>query len=430
MMEFWIVTFALALMVSGLLILTLMRTRAQEDTGDSGAACDLQVYRDQLRDIDHDLARGVIGEGDAERVRIEVSRRILAADARVQKASAAQVRPDGPVTPARIMAVALVVLVVGGSVTLYRVLGAPGYGDLGLEQRIEMAREARENRPSQHQAETEMPPAPAVELDDSYKALVDELRNKVAERPDDLQGQVLLARHEAQSGNFVAAHKAQASVIRLMGDTVTSRQYSEYGELLIVAAAGYVSPEAETALRKALELDPRSGPSRYYWGMMLAQTGRPDLAFRIWEDTLRQGPPDAPWLVPIRGQIGEMAWLAGVEYTVAAAPPASSPSASPSADTPAGPSTGPSAADVAAARDMSAQDRQEMIRSMVERLSERLASEGGSPAEWARLIAALGILGETERAQSIYDEARALFASDETALSQIAQAANQAGLSQ
>jgi len=62
-------------------------------------------------------------------------------------------------------------------------------------------------------------------------------------------------------------------------------------------------------------------------------------------------------------------------------------------------------------------------------LSERLASEGGSPAEWARLIGALAVLGEKPRAQSIFDEAKSVFASDETALGTVTDAARNAGLS-
>ena len=408
-MTFWIITFVLALMVAGLLVLALMRGRAQP--GEAGSAgYDLKVYRDQLREVDRDLARGVIGEGDAERVKVEVSRRILAADARAQATGAGQ--NQAPV-PTRAAALGLTVLVIAGSVALYAMLGAPGYGDLGLERRIELADRARENRPDQQQAETQLPPALQPQLDESYKALIDQLRAKVSENPDDLQGQVLLAHHEAKSGDFVAAHRAQAQVIALMGDTTGAREYAELGELLIVAAGGYVSPEAEDALRNALEFDPRYGPARYYWGLMLAQTGRPDLAFRMWESTLRQGPADAPWLPPIRELIGEMAWRAGVEYT---APPAPAPLA------------GPSREDMAAASEMSQEDRQQMIRSMVDRLSGRLAEEGGSPAEWARLIGALAVLGDTTRAQTIYDEAKTVFAGNETALGTVTDAARDAGL--
>ncbi len=413
-MTFWIATSLLALLVSGLLILALLRGRRPGVSEEPAATFDLQVYRDQLRDIDRDLARGVIAKEDAERVHTEVSRRILAADARVQQAKAA---PDQAKGASRVVAVLLAVLVIAGSFGLYRMLGVPGYGDLGLERRLELAKEARDNRPNQQQAEADMPAEPTLELDGDYKALIEQLREKVAAQPEDLQGQVLLAHHEAQTGNFTAARAAQAKVIDLMGDTAGAKEYGELAELLIVATGGYVSPEAEDALHMALEHEPGNGPARYYWGLMLAQTGRPDLAFRVWESTLRQGPADALWLRPIRAQIGEMAWRAGVDY---------SPPAAPSGPALGGPSTG----DVAAASEMSAEERQEMIRSMVSRLSDRLASEGGSPAEWGRLIGALGVLDETPRAQAIYDEAKTVFANSEDALAALATVAKQAGLSE
>jgi cytochrome c-type biogenesis protein CcmH len=188
---------------------------------------------------------------------------------------------------------------------------------------------------------------------------------------------------------------------------------------MIVAAGGYVSPQAETALRSALELEPGNGPSRYYWGLMLAQIGRPDLAFRVWEGTLRQGPDDAPWLRPIRAGIEEMAWRAGVRYTLPTAPMSA---------TLAAPLAGPSAGDMSAAAEMTAEEQQAMIRGMVNRLAERLANQGGSPAEWAQLITALGTLGEKERAQAIFDEAKTVFSGNNVALGEVMIAARNAGL--
>ena len=416
-MAFWIIIVALALIVSAFMGLGLVRRNSGENPEEPAAAYDIKVYRDQLRDVDRDLARGIVSEEDAEQVRVEVSHRILAADTKMQEKTDA---PESVSTQGRMMALVVMVILVAGSTGMYLVMGAPGYGDLGLERRIEMANVARETRPDQAQAEAEVPAEPAMELDPDYKALIEQLREKVAAQPDDLQGQVLLSRHEARSGNFVAAHKAQARVIDLMGDTVTSRQYAELGELLIVAANGYVSPEAESALRTALEMDPTDGPSRYYWGLMLGQIGRPDLAFRVWDGTLRQGPQDAPWLNPIRDMIEEMAWRAGEKNYTLPSVPITAPAAPPLA--------GPSAGDVAAASEMSDEDRQQMIRSMVERLSGRLASEGGSSAEWSRLITALGILGDTERAQAIFDEAKTVFAQDNTALNEVTTAARNAGL--
>jgi len=77
---------------------------------------------------------------------------------------------------------------------------------------------------------------------------------------------------------------------------------------------------------------------------------------------------------------------------------------------------GPSAEDIAAASEMTAEDRGAMIRQMVNGLSERLANEGGPASDWARLITALGVLGEAERARAIAGEALTVFAADDTSL--------------
>ena len=411
-MTFWIIVSLMALAVAALLALALMRAR-----GGAGpaAAYDLQVYRDQLKEVDRDRARGVIGEADAERIRAEVSRRILAADAAAHKAKDGAGQPQAGTLVA---AVAMAVLVIGGSILTYRALGAPGYGDLGLQRRLAMAEEARQTRPDQDAAEERMPAQPPRQLDEGYKALVAQLRETVAARPEDARGHDLLAQHEANSGNFRAAHEAKARVLDIKGAAATAADYAEYAELLIMAAGGYVSPQAEAALAAALKRDRGNGPARYYWGVMMAQTGRPDIAFRVWEETLRAGPPDAYWIAPIRDQIEDMAARAGIDYTL------------PPADGSAPPLAGPSAGDMAAAADMTAEDRQDMVRGMVNRLSDRLASEGGSPAEWARLINALGVLGETERARAIYAEATGTFADDAAALQRIEAAARKAGVAE
>ncbi len=53
-----------------------------------------------------------------------------------------------------------------------------------------------------------------------------------------------------------------------------------------MAAGGYVSPEAEAALSEVLRREPSNGRARYYTGLLYAQTGRPDLAFRVWRPLL------------------------------------------------------------------------------------------------------------------------------------------------
>ncbi|MFW8592833.1 c-type cytochrome biogenesis protein CcmI [Cribrihabitans neustonicus] len=414
-MAFWIVSALIAASAALLIALALLRGR---QLGEPAAAYDLRLYRQQLRDVDKDLARGVIGEADAERTRTEISRRILAADAQLQKHRSGSPQPKALTRAAALLAAALVI---GGTLVLYRQLGAPGYGDLGLKHRISLAQERAANRPGQAEAEARLPAQPAPEVEESYANLVAQLRETAGKRPDDPQGQALLAQHEANLGNFRDAYAAKQNVIRLKGEAATARDYGELAELMILAAGGYVSPEAEEALNQALARNPRSGPARYYMGVMLGQAGRPDAAFRIWAETLRDGPAGAPWVQGIEAQIEDMAARAGVEYRPVTPPPAA-------ADGTALP--GPSAEDIANAAEMEPEAQQEMIRGMVSRLSDRLASEGGAAEEWARLITALGVLGEADRARAIYGEAQTAFAGNDTALAQLAAAAQAAGVAE
>jgi cytochrome c-type biogenesis protein CcmH len=287
--------------------------------------------------------------------------------------------------------------------------------DQPLTARLALAEEVRTNRPAQEAAEALATPPQPRQLEESYATLLQQLRDTVAARPNDLQGHILLTQHEANAGNFKAAYAAQQRVIELSGQAATADDYSDLAEKMILAAGGYLSPEAEQVLAAALERDPRHGPARYYWAQMLAQTGRPDLAYRIWVDTARDAPAGAPWGDAIRAQLDELAFRAGVFNG-----PDPSSLGQP----------GPSQDDVAAAAEMTPEERQEMIQGMVDRLSDRLATEGGPPQDWARLIAALGVLGQAQRAIDIRDEAEILFADNPEALEMIDAAALQAGIAQ
>jgi cytochrome c-type biogenesis protein CcmH len=302
----------------------------------------------------------------------------------------------------------------GGGFALYRTVGAPGYPDLPLERRIELAEQARLNRPSQAEAEAQMPPSlPTVEVDERYLTLMEQLRAAVAERPDDLQGHRLLAQNEARLGNFAAARAAQDEVMRLLGDRAEAGDYADHADVLVLAAGGYVSPEAEAALREVLDRDPGNGTARYYSGLLAAQTGRPDVAFGIWRALLEGSAPDAPWVPPIRAQILDLALVAGVDYVL---PEASQ-------------MRGPSQDDIDAAGEMSPTERMEMIEGMVAGLSERLATEGGPPADWARLIRAYGVLGRRDAAAAVWAEAQEVFPDDINRVP-ILQAARDAGVEQ
>ena len=409
-MIFWIIATIIALLAIAPLVVVLYRNRGSNMDETGNTAVELQVYKDQLAEVDRDVTRGMLSDTAAKRARLEISRRMLDLDSKRGRAHI-----NDPALPLW-AAVAIGATVLGGGVWLYADMGAPKYKDLPLQTRLAMAQDLRETRPSQTIAEQSAPASPALETPDpEHLKLLEQLRDALKTRPDDLQGHMLLARNASVVGEYRDAYAAQQRVIAIKGDAATTDDFASLADMMILAVGGYVSPQAETAITKSLALDGNNGTANYYAGLMFAQTGRPDRTFQIWSRLLSNSAPDDLWVPPVRGQIESVAQAAGVRYTL---PPLANPLKGPTAD------------DVEAAADMDAGDRMDFIRSMVDQLSARLANEGGSPDEWARLISSLGVLGDTSRATAIWNEAQVLFGSDPNALATVRQAAQAAGIRQ
>ena len=415
-MLFWIISAALALLIAALFALALLTRRAEAE---HPAAYDLRIYRDQLKEVERDLARGVINEADAERIRTEVGRRVLAADAQLSQAEAKGEQPRALTTAT---AAVLALLLTGGGFAMYTQLGTAGLGDLPHKARLQAAEALYTSRQSQAAFLARLPARTAPPQEASYLELVARLREAVAQRPDELQGQEFLAQSEARLGNYAAARAAQSAVIRLKGDTASASDFVTMAQMYITEAEGYVSPEAEAALRRALKADNTDPVARYFLGQMWLQNDRPDRAFGLWSQLLSQGPEQAPWIAPIRQSIDDIAWLAGVDYTQPAAVTAG-------ADTGLN-IPGPSVEDIENAGEMTPQERQEMVQNMVQRLNDRLATEGGTPEDWARLISAYGALGDEGRALAIWREAQQRFADAPDALETVRRGAARAGVDQ
>ena len=352
------------------------------------ASYDMQVHRDQLREVEADLARGLLSAPEAAATRIEISRRLLAAaDGRGRRGGGGRrarryaARGAGDDRAALLAAA-------GG---LYALLGAPGLPDQPLAARQAREAAARADRPGQAEAEAMAAdagrgPSPAQAAPRTWRWWT-RLKHGAREPPGRPRRAPAAGADPRGLDRWAEARAAQERVVAILGDAVAARDLVDLAEARIIAAGGYVSPEAEAALSRALALDATDPAGRYYSGLALLQAGRPDLAHGIWSKLVAEGPPDAPWIAPARAGLAEAARLAGL------APPA-------------GAAPGPTADDIASAAAMPQADRQAMIAGMVDGLAQRLATEGGPPEDWARLIRSLGVLGRKEEAQAILAEAR------------------------
>lgn len=390
--EFWAVAACLAAGTALVLISALRRPPEAE----AGTEVDLAVYRDQLAEIERDLARGTISTEEAARLRAEVGKRVLEADRARKVAVTAR---SGGRTGA--IAAAVLALTLPGALAVYWWLGAPGYPDMALRPRLAALDAGIAGRPSQ---EAELLTLNLVR----DNALDGKLATELAGQSDPTALREAFRTH-FEAGELLAAIRTQERLLAVEGDAAPSADHANLALALVAEAQGYVSPEAEAELRASLQKDMGNQLARYLVGEMFLQGGRYDQAFRFWRPLAEEGDPSAPWTKSIRDRIGQVAELAGVRYALPDAP-------------------GPSAGDVAAAGEMTPEERQQMIEGMVAQLSDRLATDGGTVEEWNRLIRSLVVLERTDEAQKIYDEAKTKFDGQPAELSFLKQAAVESGL--
>ena len=396
---FWLIVICLIFVFGVPLAATIIR---REQNSIKPAIHDIVIYKDQIVEVDRDLVRGLINKEEAKSAHNEVARRLLAADKRAaieQGATAASHKMNW-------IALVIVCLALIGSVWLYTEIGVPGMRDLPLAKRLAAQKAIRDARPDQLTAEAT---APALDskADPGFENLMVQLRKAVARNPKDTTGLRLLVTNEARLGNMIAARKAQEQLMAVLGDTAKHSDFTDTGEIMILAAGGYVSPQAEAELIRALSQNPADPRARYYSGLVLAQTGRPEMTYRMWSTLLEEGPEDAPWIPLIQSQIVHVARAAGIRLS---------------------PKTliSPSIEYLRDTTKLSTEGDAGMIRGMVASLSNRLATEGGTPTEWAKLIRSYGVLGERSSANAVWHDAKEIFKDIPEAMSLLTEAARTA----
>jgi cytochrome c-type biogenesis protein CcmH len=354
----------LALMTAGAILAVLWPlSRRRTDTA---VASELAVYRDQLREIDRDRAAGSIGAAEAEAARVEVSRRLIAAaDARQYEAKSGGEEETAKEMTSRLkrrrlaaLAALIAMPILAGS--LYFVLGSPNVPGQPFAGRLEAA----------HGGQT-------------IASLIARVEAHLAQNPDDGRGWEVVAPVYLQLQRYDDAVQARRNALRLLGETA-DRQ-SSLGEALVGVADGLVTADAKRAFERAVELNAEDVKARFFLGLAAEQDGKRDEAARIWRELLAGAPEGAPWVELVRASLARIG-----EPSTAPAP-------------------GPNTQDMAAASQLAPEQRDQMIRGMVERLATRLHEDGSDVEGWLRLVRAYMVLGEREHARdAIADAHRAL----------------------
>jgi len=199
------------------------------------------------------------------------------------------------------------------------------------------------------------------------------------------------------------AARAWQRVIQLEG--VTAERASAFGEALVFAAEGEVTPQAKAAFEAAAKDDPSEPRAQFYLGLAAQQAGDNPRAVEIWTGLLDRSPPDAPFAPTLRERIAE---LGGQGTAIAGSGPNS-----------------PAGASVAA---MSPEDQQKFMRERIAGLAARLAQKGDDLPGWQQLVRSYVVLGEDDKARAALADARKALGADGAASAQLDALARQFGL--
>lgn len=340
-------------------------------TASKAGGSEAVVYKNQLAEIDRDVAAGLIGGSEAEAARVEIGRRLLAA-VDTERDVPAQSNPGLRRSSAILALVGLPV----AAVTFYLALGSPQLGDFPLASRT---RAADANQPLEN--------------------LVAQVEAHLEKNPTDGRGWNVLAPVLARLGRYDDAIRAFRNSIAHNGDSAERR--SDLGEVLVGSAGGVVTSEAKAEFERAVAQNADDPKANYFLGLAAEQDGRNTDAASIWRDMLAKAPSDAPWRPLVQ---------AGLVRVGGPAAPVLSDDA------------------MAAAKDMNEADRGAMIRGMVDRLATRLKQNGDDVEGWLRLVRAYMVMGERDKAVSALIDARQAVANDADRLRQLNEGLKNLGL--
>ena len=256
---FWILASLMTALALAFVLVPLLRPGAAS-AGPSALDANLEVLRAQRREIDADVANGLLAPGARDEALAELIDR--AGDDLAGRGGEAPAAARRPWITAAIVALALPAIAFG----FYIALGSPA----GLDVRA-VAAEAP--RPDDKQIVT----------------MVESLAAKVRERPDDARGWALLARSMAALGRFNESADAYAHLAKLAPND--PQVLADYADALGMAQGSSLAGRPFELAKAALAIDPRHKKSLALAGTASLDARDFPAALGYWQALAAELPP-------------------------------------------------------------------------------------------------------------------------------------------
>ncbi|MEQ1848222.1 MAG: c-type cytochrome biogenesis protein CcmI, partial [Nitrospira sp.] len=228
---FWAIVSAMTVSVLGLLLRPLLKRSAQLTSEQEKT---LPVYRQQFSELEQDLTNGLLTDDQYQTARHELERRVLEETGSTETSS----MMSGGLVNLRLVALSLVLAIPAASGVLYWTLGNPAA----------MTHPTASSMSAQSGADNER------QMTEGLNAMVDKLKKKLEQNPNDATGWTMLARSYMAMERYADAVPTFEKALKLNPNNAD--MLADYADALAVHQGRKLEGKPETLIEKALKVDP------------------------------------------------------------------------------------------------------------------------------------------------------------------------------
>jgi len=281
MSTFWLAASAMTVIAVMFAVVPLLRNRA--DTTIDHDEINTAVIREQLKELEEDLAAGKLDEDSYTAARRDLERELLD-DVKADTESTSPAAGSGK------WAIGLVgVLIPAMAVMIYLQLGVTEIPERQVPVKA----------------------APSANgMDHPMAAMVEKLAERLQQEPDNAEGWMLLGRSYATLNQFDNAAAAYEQALRLTGDH--PQVLTDFADMRIMANGGQFTAESVALLERALAVDADNPKAMWLMGHWKYQNNDYRAALDYWQRTSAQLPPNSENAIAINQQIRQAQQKLGI----------------------------------------------------------------------------------------------------------------------
>lgn len=264
---FWVVAACLVGAALLFIIPPLFIRRTEKGVLERGQI-NINIYKNQLSELERDLAAGDIDQAHYDKSRMEIERRLLEDTSAVEVAAAAAPGKTLNIVTTAVVAIALPV----SAVVLYYKLGNPTAMD-----------------PAARMAEAASPHGAEGDMQAQIEGMVGKLAQRLQENPSDIEGWVMLGRSFSVLGRYDEAVTAYEKAISVVGED--AMLLTDYADAVAMSSGQSLEGKPMELLDKALKIDPQNQKALWLMGTAYFERGDFVSAINLWKRLQQMIPP-------------------------------------------------------------------------------------------------------------------------------------------